>query len=100
MQMRSEPLHSLLPATPEIELRRAIQCDALWNMTADERVAAMWRGDLSHFQLRVWSAEAPQEVPRITTDLTPSGELGEFAWIVMGTPEWAEAVAREKGAQP
>jgi hypothetical protein len=71
--------------------RRAAQRDALWRMTPAARVAAMWRGELSYFQLCEWSARRPDEVPRIATDLTPSGEPGEFAWIVIHTPEWAEA---------
>ena len=67
------------------------QVEALWNMTREERVEAMWEGALSYFQLCEWSARRPHEVPRIATDLTPSGEPGEFAWIVMQTPEWCEA---------
>ena len=73
------------------ERRRAEQRVALWAMKPEERVAAMWRGALSYFQLAGWSARRPDEVPRIATDLTPAGEPGEFAWIVMTTPEWAEA---------
>jgi hypothetical protein len=67
------------------------QLEALWAMTREERVRAMWRGELSYLQLCHWSARRPDEVPRLATDLTPAGERGEFAWIVMQTPEWAEA---------
>ena len=74
--------------------RRDEQSEALWSMTPERRVQAMWRGELSYFQLCEWSARAPHEVPRIATDLTPSGEPGEFAWIVMQTPEWCEAGER------
>ena len=74
--------------------RRAEQRDALWALTREERVAAMWRRELTLYQLLEWSARRPGEVPRIATDLTPSGEPGEFAWIVMATPEWAEANER------
>lgn len=70
--------------------RRSDQRKALWRMTPDARVAAMCRGELSYFQLCEWSARAPHEVPRIATDLTAGG-AGEFAWIVVNTPEWAEA---------
>src|SRR5437763_14940781 len=70
--------------------RRDEQSEALWRMTRAGRVQAMWRGELSYFQLCEWSARAPGEVPRIATDLTPSGDPGEFAWIVMQTPEWCE----------
>jgi hypothetical protein len=48
-------------------------------MTGDERIAAMWRGELS---LRQLSSRAQHEVPLLG---------GEFAWIVMRTPDWAEA---------
>jgi hypothetical protein len=59
-------------------------CDAyraLWAMTRDERIAAMWRGELSLRQRCQWSSRAQHEVPLLA---------GEFAWIAMHTPEWAE----------
>ena len=92
---------------PQVALERALaverlrqeQRDALWAMKPEERVAAMWRGALSYFQLCEWSARRPHEVPRIATDLTASGEPGEFAWIVINTPEWAEAHERAPEAQ-
>ena len=74
--------------------RRTEQRDALWALTSEERVAAMWRRELTLYQLLEWSGRRPEEVPRIATDLTPSGEPGEFAWIVIATPEWAEADER------
>lgn len=61
---------------------------ALWAMTRDERIAAMWRGDLTTRQLCQWCSRAQHEVPLLG---------GEFAWIVMRTPEWAEA-SNELGA--
>lgn len=61
---------------------------ALWAMTRDERIAAMWQGDLTTRQLCQWSSRARHEVPLLG---------GEFAWIVMRTPEWAEA-SNELGA--
>lgn len=61
---------------------RQRQLESLWAMSADERVAAMWRGDLTLFQLTCWSSRAQHEVPLLG---------GEFAYIVMRTPEWAEA---------
>lgn len=51
----------------------------LWSMSPAERVAAMWRGQLSLYQLCKWSAHRPNEVPLLG---------GELAWIVMRTPEW------------
>jgi len=65
--------------------QRPDACDAysaLWAMTRDERIAAMWRGELSTRQLCQWSSRAQHEIPLLG---------GEFAWIVMRTPEWAEA---------
>jgi hypothetical protein len=53
---------------------------ALWAMTRDERIAAMWRGELTTRQLCQWSSRAQHEVPLLG---------GEFAWIVMRTPDWA-----------
>lgn len=61
---------------------REQQLGALWTMTASERIGAMWRGELTLFQLSRWSSRAPDEVPMLG---------GEFAWIVMRTPEWAES---------
>jgi hypothetical protein len=54
----------------------------LWSMTAAEREAAMWRGDLTVDQLCAWARRAPHEVPLIN---------GEFAFIAMFTPEVAES---------
>ena len=55
---------------------------ALWAMTRDDRIAAMWRSELTLRQLCQWSSRAQHEVPILA---------GEFAWIVMRTPEWAES---------
>jgi hypothetical protein len=63
---------------------------ALWAMTRDERIAAMWRGDLTTRQLCQWSSRAQHEVPLLA---------GEFAWIAMRTPEWAE-ITNEAGVDP
>lgn len=54
---------------------------ALWALGPDERVAAMWSGELTLFQLTRWAAKAPDEVPRLG---------GEFAFLVMRDPEWCE----------
>ena len=54
----------------------------LWAMTAAQREAAMWRGELTFAQLREWYARAPHEVPLLG---------GELPWIAILTPEWAEA---------
>jgi hypothetical protein len=60
---------------------------ALWTMTSQQRIDAMWAGTLTLSQLCEWSSRRPTEVPRLG---------GEFAWIVMRTPEWDEPrVARD-----
>jgi len=57
------------------------ESDALWAMTPFERTEAMWNGALTLFQLREWSARAPRQVPILG---------GEFAWLMMRTPEYCE----------
>ena len=37
---------------------RQHQLDALWAMSPADRIAAMWRGDLTLFQLTSWSSRA------------------------------------------
>lgn len=51
----------------------------LWRMSPTERVSAMWRGELSLGECQAWSRRRPDEVPLIG---------GEFAYIVMRTPDW------------
>jgi hypothetical protein len=79
--------------SPSGHQQRPDVCDAyraLWAMTRDERIAAMWRGELSLRQLCKWSSRAQHEVPLLG---------GEFAWIAMRTPEWAE-ITNEAGVDP
>jgi hypothetical protein len=54
---------------------------ALWAMSAAEREAALWRGELSSEQLWEWARRRPDEVPTIN---------GEWAFIAAHTPEVAE----------
>jgi hypothetical protein len=56
--------------------------NALWKMSADERVAAMHRGELTWGQLCEWASRAPHEVPRLN---------GEYWFIAATTPEAADA---------
>jgi hypothetical protein len=53
---------------------RTEQLQALWAMSAAERVAAMRAGTLSRHQLFAWAARRPGEVPIVN---------GEFAFIAM-----------------
>ena len=62
---------------------------SLCAMTAEERVAAMWRSQLTLKQLARWSSRAPHEVPLLG---------GEFAWIAMRTPDWAETGPQDERA--
>ncbi len=54
---------------------------ALWEMSAEQRVAAKWRGELTLFQCTKWSERRPDEVPTLG---------GEFAYLVMHDAEWCE----------
>ena len=67
------------------EARRQEALEALWRMSADERVAAMRRGELSLDQLCAWSRRRPHEVPKIG---------GEFEWIVVATVDYIEAESK------
>jgi len=51
-------------------------------LTAEERVTAMRRGELSLSQLCEWARRCPHEVPRLD---------GEYEFIAAATPEVAEA---------
>lgn len=54
---------------------------ALWAMSHQERIDAMWAGRLTLSQLTKWTSRRPHEVPLLGS---------EFAWIVMRMPEWDE----------
>jgi hypothetical protein len=60
---------------------RAEQSLILWRMSAAEREAAMWRGELTGAQLLEWARRRPDEIPLID---------GEWAFIAALTPEVAE----------
>jgi hypothetical protein len=60
---------------------RDAHLQALWAMTPAEREAAMWRRELTFTQLQAWASRRPEEVPLLG---------GEFAFIAINTPEWAE----------
>jgi len=54
----------------------------LWALSAEERVSAMRRGELSLQQLCEWARRRPEEVPRLD---------GEYEFIALTTPEVVEA---------
>ena len=57
--------------------RRAERLAVVERMNADERVAAMYRGELGFDQLAHWAAQRPHEVPKLN---------GEF-WFIAITCE-------------
>ena len=63
------------------ERARAGRLRSLWQMTPEQRVAAMRRGDLTYEQLAAWSARHPDQVPMVH---------GEFEWIVAKLAEVCE----------
>jgi hypothetical protein len=67
--------HCLQLGTPDGRLRR------LWQMSCEQRVAAMRRGELSYRELAAWSARYPEQVPIVN---------GEFEWLAAFTPEACE----------
>lgn len=58
------------------------QSARLWRMTAAERVAAMYAGNLSMHQCLEWAALAPDEIPKVND---------EWWFIAVRTPEYLEA---------
>jgi len=60
---------------------------ALWAMSLDERVTAMWAGALTHGQLLEWTHARPDQIPSLG---------GELAWLMMFTPEFTEAADQHR----
>ena len=75
-------LDRLLGVPPSVRERR----DWLWRMTPDQRVAAMYAGELSLADCLAWAARWPDEPPTIN---------GEWAFIAIRTPEVAEADGKD-----
>ena len=63
------------------ERARHARLRRMWQMSPDQRVAAMRRGELTVDQLAAWSARHPEQVPMLN---------GEFEWIAIRTPEACE----------
>jgi hypothetical protein len=51
---------------------------ALWEMSAEARIAAMYRGELTMEQCLAWAARHPQQVPTVN---------GEWVFIAMKTAD-------------
>ena len=91
------PAYRREPATPQPDPRDYPDCMAwtdaciahkrehlapMWNMSVEQRIAAMRRGELSMKQLLAWAARFPDEVPLVH---------GEYEFIAVFTPDVAEA---------
>jgi hypothetical protein len=63
------------------ERSRHARLRRLWQMTAEQRVAAMRRGELTREELAAWSGQHPEQMPMLN---------GEFEWIAISTPEACE----------
>ena len=62
---------------PEQERR-----ERLWGMTAPERTAAFYRGELTFGDCLAWARRFPREPP-LAAD-------GEYLFIAVRTPDWAD----------
>ena len=60
--------------------------ERLWRMTATQRRAAFYRGELNLADCLAWAARHPREPPLAAN--------GEFLFIAVLTPEWADATPR------
>jgi hypothetical protein len=75
------------PATPlsdqilQSARTRAARLRRVWEMTAEQRVMAMRRGELSLEQCAAWAARYPEQVPVLN---------GEFEYLAAFTPEARE----------
>jgi len=63
------------------ERARNARLRRLWQMSPEQRVAAMRRGELTREQLAAWSARHPEQVPLLN---------GEWEWIAAKMPEACE----------
>ena len=64
-----------------LERARRGRLRSLWQMSVEQRIAAMRRGELTLEQLAAWSARHPDQVPKVNN---------EFEWIAIKTPEVCE----------
>lgn len=73
----------LMPAslTQGVDARRA-RLRPMWEMTPAQRVAAMYRGELTIEQTLAWAARHPDQVPAVNGDPIMRGE---FAFIAVTT---------------
>lgn len=79
--MSAEPAVSFTQHLARLERARQGRLRLLWQMTVEQRIAAMRRGELTWEQLAAWGARHPDQVPMLH---------GEFEWIAIRTPEVCE----------
>ncbi len=79
--MSGEPATTFSEHLARLERERRGRLRSLWQMTVEQRIAAMRRGELTLEQLAAWSARHPDQVPMLD---------GEFEWVAMRTPEVCE----------
>lgn len=78
---RTEPRLTFYEQLTLLRQQRNGRLRSLWQLTAQQRIAAMRRGELTLEQLAAWSARYPDQVPLLN---------GEFEWLAALTPEAAE----------
>lgn len=76
-----------LKSLEEYRAKHAEESRVLWEMTPAQRQAAMWRGELSGYQLFEWAGRKPSEVPLID---------GEFAFITWNTVEFRDRLEEQE----
>src|SRR4051794_39015997 len=93
--------HDASPArvlTPTVEAALAVAADEaakrerLWRMTRDQRRAAFYRGELTLGDCLAWARRHPNEPP-LAAD-------GEYLFIAVRTPEWADEPTRTPTRRP
>lgn len=79
--MNGEPAVSFTEHLSRLERARQGRLRSLWQMTAEQRIAAMRRNELTREQLGAWTGRHPDQIPMLH---------GEFEWIAIRTPEVCE----------
>lgn len=77
----------MLKSVDDYRAEHAEESRVLWEMTPAQRQAAMWRGELTSYQLFEWAQRKPREVPLIND---------EFAFIAWSTEEFRDHVEQQE----
>lgn len=85
--MAEEDPNWMLKSFADHQAKHAQESRVLWEMTPAQRHAAMWRGELSSYQLFQWAARKPSEVPLIDD---------EFAFIAWSTEEFRDHIEQQE----